>query len=445
MSRILVVDDELLFQQLLCKLLKTRDHDVVAAADGEEALQMLHESTFDLMISDISMQPVDGMELLRTVRELYSSMGVIMLTGHGSIETAVESMKYGAFDYITKPFKIQELTQTIRHALEYQLLQPENSKSQTQLAYRNHAEKLKGIITENPGMILVCNKIERIAPSDTTVLIYGEKGSGKNLVARDLHRYSPRNALPFTTVNCESLLSGKVSDDPFVPDRGGTLFLDKINTLSLDLQNQLLEVLNQRKATPTDAAGRLLSDGRFIAAADERLEPLVEQGRFDSNLYKYLSAITIDIPPLRNRPEDILPLVGQTMHKKLSEDTRMPKLDNEAELILDHYNWPGNVRELEETILHALASTKNDVITKASLPENIVTTVENDLRSGLIVGRYEKLIGKSLKTFLHDKKMELLERIHRNNEIHESSLRDGPQTSSTRSDNKDVWCTFERQ
>ncbi|MCC7299998.1 MAG: sigma-54-dependent Fis family transcriptional regulator [Verrucomicrobia bacterium] len=424
MPRILIVDDEPTILNLLNKILIGQGYDATPASNGEKALQLLQTEKFDLMISDINMTPINGMELLRKAAASWPDMGVIMLTAYGTVATAVEAMKEGAFDYITKPFKLDELVLTVQRALEYHNAISENKDLKARL---EHKAQLGGIVAESQGMRKVCGMIERVAPTSTTVLIYGESGTGKELVARALHHYSPRKEATFMAVNCaalpaqlmESEMFGHVKGSftganatkagLFETAHGGTLFLDEISSMPLEIQSKLLRVLQDKKIRKVGGSDHTEVDVRIIAASNEKLETLIEQGKFREDLYYRLSVISIDIPPLRNRPEDILPLVDHILRRELGSGAELPQIDHEAQSILDNYNWPGNVRELENAILHALTFAQGN-ITKDTLPAKIVGTVEEGLKSGIITSRREQFKAKSLKAFLHDKEKEFLQR-----------------------------------
>ncbi len=425
MPRILIVDDEPTILNLLNKILIGQGYDSTPASNGEKALQLLQTEKFDLMISDINMTPINGMELLRKAAGDWPDMGVIMLTAYGTVATAVEAMKEGAFDYITKPFKLDELVLTVQRALAYHNAIAENKDLKARLEYKEH---LDGIVAESAGMRKVCDMIERVAPTSTTVLIYGESGTGKELVARALHHYSPRKASTFMAVNCAALPAQLMESEMFgyvkgaftgasatkaglfETAHGGTLFLDEIGSMPLEIQSKLLRVLQDKKIRKVGGSDHTEVDVRIVAASNEKLEKLIEQGRFREDLYYRLSVISIDIPPLRNRPEDILPLVDHILRRELGPDAKLPLIDHETQGILDNYNWPGNVRELENTIQHALTFAQNGNITKDTLPAKIVNTVEEGIKSGVIASRRDQFKGKSLKAFLHDKEKEFLQR-----------------------------------
>lgn len=424
MPRILIVDDEPTILNLLNKILIGQGYDATPASNGEKAMQLLQTEKFDLMISDINMTPINGMELLRKAAQAWPDMGVIMLTAYGTVATAVEAMKEGAFDYITKPFKLDELVLTVQRALEYHSAMTENKDLKARLEHKEH---LGGIVAESPGMRKVCEMIERVAPTSTTVLIYGESGTGKELVARALHHYSPRKEATFMAINCAALPAQLMESEMFgyvkgsftganatktglfEAAHGGTLFLDEIGSMPLEIQSKLLRVLQDKKIRKVGGSDHTEVDVRIIAASNEKLETLIEQGKFREDLYYRLSVISIDIPPLRNRPEDILPLVDHIMRRELGPDTELPLIDHETQSVLDNYNWPGNVRELENAIQHALTFAQGN-ITKDTLPAKIVNTVEEGLKSGVITSRHEQFKAKSLKAFLHDKEKEFLQR-----------------------------------
>ncbi len=425
MPRILIVDDEPTVLNLLNKILTVQGYKTTPASNGEKALQLLQTEKFDLLISDINMTPINGMELLSKASESYATMGVIMLTAYGTVGTAVEAMKQGAFDYITKPFKLDELILTVQRALEYTNAITENKTLKAQI---EHKEQLEGIVAKAPNMCKVCDMIERVAPTNTTILVYGESGTGKELVARALHRYSPRKDKTFMAVNCAALPAQLMESEMFghvkgaftgasskkiglfEAANGGTLFLDEISTMPVDIQSKLLRVLQDKKIRKVGSSIHTDVDVRIIAASNEKLENLIEQNKFREDLYYRLSVISIDIPPLRKRPEDIPPLINHILRREIGPDAELPLIDRSAQEILENYNWPGNVRELENTIQHAITFAQDSIITKDTLPAKLVDAVEEGIRAGVITSRREQHKGKSLKAFLHDKEKEFLKR-----------------------------------
>ena len=426
MAKILLVDDEPSILSVLIALLKAEGHEISPAQGGEKAIELLKSGSFDLMISDIRMRPVDGMDLLKLARELHPSISVLMITGYGSVETAVEALKFGAFDYITKPFKVDELLITVKRALEYNQVISENVSLKAQL---NSRYRLKNIIAESPSMRKVCEMIERVAPTDATVLIYGESGTGKELVAKAIHANSSRNAKNFMGVNCAALpeplleselfghvkgaFTGASADKQglFEVVSGGTLLLDEIGSMPLGIQSKLLRVLQDKEIRKVGGNENIPIDLRVLAATNSRLETLIEQGTFRQDLYYRLSVIPIEIKPLRERTEDILPLVYHFLHHELGESGELPTIAPEVVRILESYSWPGNVRELENAIKHALTLNQKGIVEKESLPPIILERAKPDVPGLLGSAKKDDYRGKSLKTFIRSKEREYVSQV----------------------------------
>ena len=426
MSRILLVDDEPSILSVLSTLLRAEGHEVVPILGGEKAQDTLKSDNFDLMISDIRMSPVDGMQLLKIARKEKPSMSVIMITAYGSVETAVEAMKDGAFDYVTKPFKVDELLITVQRALEYHNALAENVNLKKQLEFRYRFEN---IIAESPSMRNVCEMIERVGPTDTTVLILGESGTGKELVARAIHSHSRRANRRFLPINCaampepllESEMFGHVKgaftgasankEGLFEAANNGTIFLDEIGAMPLSIQSKLLRVLQEKELRKVGGTETIPVDVRVLAATNDRLERLIEEGRFREDLYYRLSVIPIEIAPLRERVEDILPLIYHVMRQEVGPDKDLLTIDPDAQVVLEQYQWPGNVRELENAVRHAITFAKEEKITRDILPAKIVNAVDTgavNLGAGI---RAEVYRGKSLKAFLRAKEKEYLSQV----------------------------------
>lgn len=426
MPKILVVDDDAIFRKVLSNLLISRGYKVALAEHGEEALEVLraNNGSFDLMISDVSMGPMDGMELLQRARALFPDLGVVMLTGHATVDMAVEAMKMGAFDYVVKPFRTDELFQTVQRVLEYYHATPGYLPCK--------AQPQDGLIACSAGMRAACKQAERVAPADVAVLICGEEGVGKELVAHTIHRHSPRKDSPFLILNCsgrsgellESELFGRAKDVTdkasrasaglFESAKGGTVFLREIGELPLDLQRRLFEAIRDKKITQAGSAVKIRVDARVLVDSSKELGPLVEQGVFDKELYNHLLALQINIPPLRSRPEDILPLANMILcqennvQQAAGSEAPAPMLDSEVKEILYNYSWPGNALELIDALHHAHRLMQNGVITKQSLPEKIIQSVETDLNSKKITVRREQLKGASFKSLLLKTKASLI-------------------------------------
>lgn len=419
MSKILLVDDEASILSVLSVLLKAEGYEVVPVDDGEKAIELIKSTKFDLMISDIRMSPIDGITLMKMAREHRPSMSILMITGFGTIETAVDALKYGAFDYITKPFKVDELLITVHRALEYNKTINENIDLKAQLTYKY---KFENIIAESLSMQNVCEMINRVAPTDATVLIYGESGTGKELVAKAIHAFSNRKTKKFLPLNCAALPEPLLESELFGHVKGaftgassektglfevannGTIFLDEIDSMPLGIQAKLLRVLQDKQIRRVGGNEPISVDVRVLAATNTRLEQLIEKGTFREDLYYRLSVIPIEIKPLRERPEDILPLVYHILSKEMGQDKQIPIIDPSVLKIFEQYAWPGNVRELENAIKHALTFAKESKITHECLPIKIT----NGLLKNGIDPKREEYKGKSLKAFLRMKEKEYL-------------------------------------
>ncbi|MBI2441118.1 MAG: sigma-54-dependent Fis family transcriptional regulator [Lentisphaerae bacterium] len=420
MAKILLVDDEPSILSVLSVLLKAEGYEVVPCDGGEKAVELIKNTPFDLMLSDIRMRPIDGMQLLKLAVEHQPAMAVLMLTGYGTVETAVESLKLGAFDYITKPFKLDELLITVKRALEYNKALSENVQLKAQLTAQYQFEN---IVAESRSMRNVCEMIERVAPTDTTVLIYGESGTGKELVAKAIHAHSGRKAKKFLPLNCAALPEPLLESELFGHTKGaftgasadkeglfevadqGTIFLDEIDSMPLSIQAKLLRVLQDKEIRRVGGNESVQVDVRVLAATSTRLEHLIEQGKFREDLYYRLSVIPIEIKPLRERPEDVLPLAYHFLRQETGANKTIPTVDAEVINLFEQYTWPGNVRELENALKHALTFAKDNMISRDCLPAKLLQSTPP------VIGGQRKLDdfrGKSLKAFLRVKEKEYL-------------------------------------
>lgn len=425
MAKILIADDDPTILSLLNKILISKGYEVKLAEHGGVAEKLLKTEQFDLLISDIKMEPVDGMQLLKKTRQLRPHVGAIMLTAYATVATAVEAMKEGAFDYIPKPFKIDELLATVQRALDYQ-----KSLSE-QIIGNGHIEAKKyfgNIVAESDQMVNVCEMIKRVAPTKTTIMITGESGTGKELVAEAVHSFSARSEGPFIPVNCAALpetlieselfghtkgaFTGANSDKEglFEASKNGTLFLDEINSIPHNLQSKLLRAIQNKKIRKVGGTEEFDVDVRILAASNRNLETMVKEGSFREDLFYRLSVITIDIPPLKTRPEDILPLAQHFIALEM-EDGEFPSMDNAVLSILQNYSWPGNVRELQNVIQHCLTFLSDGKITKETLPSKMIVSYEENpgAQNAALTGEFEK--GKSLKAFLRAKEKEYLKTV----------------------------------
>ncbi len=428
MAKIILVDDEPSILSVLSVLLKAEGHVVTPVDNGEKAMELFKSNQYDLMISDIRMKPIDGITLLHAAREAQPTMAVLMVTGYGSVETAVEAMKLGAFDYITKPFKVDEMLITVQRALDYNKTLSENVNLKAQLESRYRFEN---IIAESSAMRNVCEMIERVAPTDATVLIHGESGTGKEVVAKAIHAYSNRKAKLFLPLNCaalpepllESELFGHVKgsftgasadkEGLFEAANGGTILLDEISSMPMGIQAKLLRVLQEKEIRRVGGNDRIAVDVRVLAATNSRLETMIENGAFREDLYYRLSVIPIEIKPLRERTEDILPLVQHFLRKEIGERGALPEIKPEVIMFFEQYAWPGNIRELENAIKHALTFAKDNVIGMSCLPAKMIKN-SNYFEGAVSGAKREDFRGKSLKAFLRTKEKEYLAQVLKN-------------------------------
>ncbi len=393
-SRVMVVDDDTETLALLREVVTKEGYEVVTAEDAESAMRQLGEFQPDLVITDIHMPGMDGLALLAAVREKAPDILVILLTAYGSLKTAVDSIKAGAFDYLSKPFVVEDIRLVVRRAIEHKKLVGENRSLREQLRERYRFDNLVG---SSPGMVEVYKLVARVAGSDSTVLIQGESGTGKELIARAIHANSPRSGGPFVAIDTGSLAESLLESELFGHERGaftgavatkkglleqahqGTCFLDEIADLSPVMQSKLLRSLQEREIRRVGSETARPIDVRIIAASKKDLKPLVEAGTFREDLYYRLEVVTIVLPPLRNRIEDI-PLLARYFVDKFGRTKEKPVtgLSPETIPLLTRYSWPGNVRELEHVIERAIALTPHPVITPEDLPENIREATTHD-------------------------------------------------------------------
>lgn len=376
--RILVVDDEMVVCESCQRILEEEGYEIEIALSGAEALVKIKEKPFDIVITDLKMPGMDGMELLRILRKDYPDVIVIMITGFSTVETAVEAMKLGAFDYIPKPFTPDEVSVVVKKAVEKRSLLLEN------LYLRQELQEKYGfgnIVGKSKKMQEIYHLIAKVAPTDCTVLIYGQSGTGKELIARAIHFNSPRREKPFVPVDCavlsENLLeselfghvrgsfTGAISTKPglFEVADGGTLFLDEVGNISLSIQAKLLRVLQEREITPVGGTKPKKVDIRLIAATNKDLERMIKEETFREDLYYRLNIVPVRLPALKERPEDI-PLLATHFLKKYSEEMGkvIKGFTSDAMEKLLRYPWPGNVRELENLVERSVVMCEDEMI-----------------------------------------------------------------------------------
>ncbi len=406
--RILVVDDEEIVIRSCTRILASHGYEVDSAAGGREALQKIAESGYDLVILDIMMPKMDGLEVLQRIKEGHPEIDVIMVTGLSQIETAVRAMKLGAFDYLSKPFDPEELQLVVGRALEHRQLLSENSRLKTQLSSKYSFENIVGA---SPAMQQVYGLIAKCAPTSSTVLISGESGTGKELIARAIHFNSLRRDRQFVAVDCNALsetlleselfghvkgsFTGATADKKgmFESAGGGTLFLDEISNLSLSTQAKLLRVVQEREFRAVGDTRTQSTNFRLVAATNRDLQEMVSAGRFRDDLYYRLNIFPLRLPPLRERREDIAPLAFHFL-RQFSKETgkEVSELSEGALSALSNHAWPGNVRELENTIHRAVILTGDKVIRQAHLTDIAAATPPGDVpMTGEELKRLKKL------------------------------------------------------
>jgi len=382
--RILVVDDEPIVCESCKRILDEEGYEVDVAFSGQEAFEKMKRDTYDIVITDLKMPGIDGMEVLKTFRSEYPETMVIMITGFSTVETAVEAMKLGAFDYIPKPFTPDEVSLVVKKAIERKSLLLENIylRSELQEKYGFH-----NIVGKSKKMQEVYRTIVKVAPTDRTVMIYGQTGTGKELVARAIHYNSPRKDKPFVPVDCavlaENLLeselfghvrgsfTGAVTTKPglFEVAEGGTVFLDEIGNISLSIQAKLLRVLQEREFTPVGGTTPKKVDIRIIAATNKDLEKMIKEETFRDDLYYRLNIVPITLPGLKERQEDIPMLAMHFLNKYAEEMGKSIKGFTPAAMEkLVRYAWPGNVRELENIIERTIVMIEGEMVQPEHLP-----------------------------------------------------------------------------
>lgn len=383
LGNILVIDDDLNLLELVKMRLETADYEVTAVSIEEEALEALKEQVFDLAIVDLQLAHQDGISLMEAFHQIRVDMPVVILTAHGSIESAVEAMKKGAYSYLTKPFDAQELLLQIRIALENRRLTSEVQRLETLLEERYD---FSNIVARSEKMRSLLEKVSQIAKTDSTVYIQGESGTGKELIARAIHMASERKNKAFVAINCASLPEGLLESRLFGHEKGaftgavkstkglftqaheGTIFLDEIGDMPLSIQAMLLRVLQERQFYPVGSEKLVEVDVRVIVATNKDLEAMVKQGLFREDLYYRIHVIPVFLPPLRERKDDI-PLLAEHFREKFGRqmNKEVKGLSPSALQKMMLYDWPGNVRELENTMEYAVAITQQDII-----PEDLI-------------------------------------------------------------------------
>ena len=377
-ERILVADDHDSLRRSIARALREAGHEVDEAANGNAALELLHKSQFDVVLSDLKMGGSDGLDVLRTAKALHPTVAVILMTGFGSVNSAVEAMKIGAFDYVQKPFEIEEMELKIEKALD-------NRRLKHEIDYLRHTQPdvydFNRIVGASGALQRVLNIVKKVSQSNTTVLIRGETGTGKELIAGAIHHNSARASHNFVRVNCAALQENLLESELFGHEKGaftgadrqrvgrfeqadaGSLFLDEVGDMSANTQAKILRVLQEHEFERLGGTRTLRCDVRIIAATNRNLADMLSQGQFREDLYYRLNVVSIDMPPLRERKEDI-PELAQAFIRRFAGELskKMHGLEAGAEKLLKRYHWPGNIRELENTIERAVLLSEGQLV-----------------------------------------------------------------------------------
>jgi DNA-binding NtrC family response regulator len=409
-SRLLLIDDDINLCQVISYQLKKMGYEVDVANSGSEGLKAYKKGSYDIVLTDIQMPDISGIQVLQEIRKQNKDVVIILITAYGSVENALEACRMGADDYITKPFGQEQLLFVIEKAVRLRKLQTENRNLREELSQKFRFENM---VVTSPAMETVVQMAGKVAQSDATVLLLGESGTGKELLARAIHYHSPRSARPLITVNCPSIPDNLLESELFghvrgaftgaIKDRkgkfeladGGTLFLDEIGDLREDVQAKLLRVLQEHEFERLGESTPIQVDVRLIAATNKDIQKLVSEGRFREDLYYRLSVVPITIPPLRERKEDI-PYLVEFFVERYQKDKKIT-VDPVVLEILKRYNWPGNVRELENVIERALVLSNEPKISVENLPAHLTEPAsmaqhksEKDLYSDLTLDNLER-------------------------------------------------------
>jgi len=430
-ARVLIVDDHAEHAEALAEALEALPCATDIATSGSEALDRLAQEPYDLVITDLVMADVDGMEILRKAKERIPDIEVIMVTGHATVENAVEAMQQGAATYLRKPVNLEELRATVRNTLEKQSLRRTNVELRRQL---HHRFGFEGLIGNNPKMLRLIETLKQIAPTDATVLIYGESGSGKELVARAIHNNSRRRNARFVALNCAAISEGILESELFGHEKGaftgatssrqgrfeyangGTILLDEVGDMPLATQVKLLRVLEQNEIVRVGSNAPIHVDVRILAATHRRLEDLVKEGKFREDLYFRLKVVTVTIPPLRERKDDI-PLLADHFMKEFARqhDKPISGISPQARQRLIQYDWPGNVRELRNCIEHMVVVTTDPILDLDDLPDHIVPGEVQPAAAPQLVGmslqEAERELIKNTLAAVHGNRVEAAKRL----------------------------------
>jgi DNA-binding NtrC family response regulator len=386
-ARLLVVDDEPIALRNLERVLVKEGYGVSTASSGQSALRLIREKSFDVVLTDLKMEKVDGMEVLGRSREIDPDVEVILITGYAAIETAIEAMKHGAYHYLAKPFKLDEVRKVVREAVEKVALKKENRRLRESIeGFKDRVD----IVTQDPGMLAVLDTARDVTATDCNILITGESGTGKELIARYIHRYSLRASGTFLAINCGAFTEELLTSELFGHEkgaftgaagqkkgliemaRGGTLFLDEVTEMSPAMQVRLLRVIQEKEFFRVGGTEPIQVDVRFVAATNRNIREAIESGEFRQDLYYRLNVVTLALPPLAQRRDDI-PMLAHFFLKKHSQrmGKKVESISEDVMKVLTGYAFPGNIRELENVIERGVALAKGNVLDTCHLPEDL--------------------------------------------------------------------------
>jgi two-component system response regulator HydG len=386
-TKILVVDDEAPHRQMLDAVLSVEGYEIHHAEDGQEAISLVEERFYDLILMDIRMSKVGGIEALKKIKKISPGIPIIIMTAYASVDTAVDALKSGAYDYLTKPLDIEELKILVKKALHHRKLEQENIYLKERLGDRFN---FSNIIGRSPAMQDLFETIALVAPSEATVLIAGESGTGKELIANAIHHNSPRKDQAFIKVNCAALPETLLESELFGHEKGaftgalarkqgrfqlahtGSIFLDEVGEMTPTTQTKILRVLQEREFEPLGSTQTVKVDTRVIAATNKNLLEEIQQGNFREDLYYRLNVVTLEVPSLRERREDISLLADFFLKQYAEKNRRLIKgFTPKAMDLLIRHDWPGNVRELENVVERAVIMARGDLISQGELPDAI--------------------------------------------------------------------------